>query len=439
MPDIINTIGELVAIPSIAVKGEGDMPFGENVYRALMYMLDLAQKDGFEVYNDQNFGGHIDFKGKGSEVIALVNHLDVVPEGDLKNWNSDPFKAEVRDGKLFGRGVLDNKGPLVICYYAMKALKDAGFMPERTVRLILGCDEETNWEGMDHYMKNVKADIAGGFSADADFPVIHAEKGIVQYWINIPLTRETSDRIVKLEGGTVMNAVPDSAVLAIKPGNAAGIDALITITSTGKTAHAAWPEKGENAISNLFSKIGKTDIDCEELMKLAEFYNEHIGYDVRGKKIGCGLTDEPSGELTFNVSRIEKHGCGIRIGVDIRFPVTYKEEDVRRGIEEVLAPYGYSLEIVKIQDPLYVPKDDPMVETLMDVYKECTGDVDAKPVVIGGGTYARAVPNTVAFGPVMPGDADLCHLPNEYMELSQIKKAAEIFIKAICELSRTGR
>ena len=153
MPDIINTIGELVAIPSIAVKGEGDMPFGENVHKALMYMLDLAQKDGFEVYNDQNFGGHIDFKGKGSEVIALVNHLDVVPEGDLNNWDSDPFKAEVRDGKLFGWGVLDNKGPLVICYYAMKALKDSGFMPERTVRLILGCDEETNWEGMDHYMK----------------------------------------------------------------------------------------------------------------------------------------------------------------------------------------------------------------------------------------------------------------------------------------------
>ena len=437
MPDLIRAIKELVSIPSVVSDAVDDMPFGKDVYDALKYMLEMAEKDGFEVFNDQNYGGHIDFRGKGSGVIALVNHLDVVPAGDISNWESDPFSAEVRDGKLFGRGVLDNKGPLLICYFAMKALKEAGYIPDKTIRLILGCDEETNWFGMDHYMENVRADIVGGFSADADFPVIHAEKGIVQYWINVPVMPETYDRIAELRGGTVMNAVPDRAVLKIKAGRDSRRDALVTISASGKTAHAAWPEKGENAISDLFSKLVKTDVDCEDLIGFAEFYNEHIGNDVHGTGMGCGFSDEPSGKLSFNVSKIEKSddGSAIRLGVDIRFPVTMTEEEVRRGIEEVIAPYGYGLELIKNQDPLYIPKDDPIVETLMNIYRECTGDEDAEPIVIGGGTYARAVPNTVAFGPVMPGDGDLCHLPNEYMELTQIGEAAKIYARAIYELS----
>ena len=481
--EMLESLKALVAIPSVASEAEGEAPFGKNVEAALDFMLKKAEADGFVTVNTDGFGGHIDFPGKTGEIVALVNHLDVVPAGAPENWSSPPFSMEIRDGKVYGRGVLDNKGPLLLCYYAMLALKDAGFVPEKTIRLILGCDEETKWQGMDYYMEHVQADIVSGFSADADFPVIHAEKGVTWYKIHVPIGKSIGSNdmslkagetvkvradslndnrilphLISIKGGSVMNAVPDMARAEISTGGCSdetlaplygaaekfekyGAELvengdMVTLMMPGVTAHAAWPEGGKNAISRICDVLSKVEFDDPAVNDFFAFYEDHIGYELHGEHMGCGLYDEPSGKLTFNVSTIESRIGEIVLGIDVRYPVTFTRQSVNGGVSAVLYFAGYKLEPIKHQEPLYKSPEDPLVRTLMEVYKKNTGDKEAKPIAIGGGTYARAVRNTVAFGPVMPGKADMCHQPDEFMEIEQMHMAGHIFADAIYELAK---
>jgi predicted dipeptidase len=181
--EMVETLRELCRFPSLAEATDpsAESPFGPAVQGALDYMLDKAARDGFAVKNVDNYGGHIDFPGKNAtaedpgDIVALVGHLDVVPVGDLSQWESDPFEMEIRDGKMYGRGTVDDKGPLLAAYFAVRALKEAGFVPEKTIRIMLGCDEETNWDGMEYYFEHMpRPDF--GFTPDADFPVLNGEK-----------------------------------------------------------------------------------------------------------------------------------------------------------------------------------------------------------------------------------------------------------------------
>ncbi len=475
--ELLETLKKLIAIPSVVGDADGDAPFGKHVQAALEFMHEKAKADGFDFLNVDNYGGHIDFCGKSDKIVAMVNHLDVVPAGERSNWVSDPFDMQIRDGKAYGRGTLDNKGPLILCYYAMRALKEAGFEPAKTIRLILGCDEETAWHGMDYYMEHVSADISAGFSADADFPVIYGEKGIVHYKIHVPIdnhtdkknddpaspntqtgSAETLPHLVSINGGSVMNAVPDKVTVkistaecsneallplynSIKKYESYGVSILqdndlMTIVMPGVTAHAAWPESGTNAVSRICEMLSDVEFDDPAVNEFFAFYEDHIGYELHGERMGCALEDEPSGKLTFNISTIESRPDEIVLGCDVRYPVTFTETNVRNGMSAILNPLGYKLETLKHQTALYRSPDDPIVATLMDVYKKNTGDAEAKPIAIGGGTYARAVPNTVAFGPVMPGTEDLCHQPNEFMALEQMRTAGHIFADALYELAK---
>ena len=158
--EMLQTLADLVAIPSVVSAPDGDYPYGAEVQKAYEFMMAKAEKDGFITNNVDNQGGHLDFPGKTDDLIAVVGHLDVVPAGDPANWNTDPFKAEIIDGKMYGRGTIDDKGPLLAGYYAVKALKEAGFEPTKTIRVMLGLDEETNWYGMEYYMEREKAPVA---------------------------------------------------------------------------------------------------------------------------------------------------------------------------------------------------------------------------------------------------------------------------------------
>ena len=430
--EMLQTLSDLVAIPSVVSEAEGDMPFGAEVQKAYDFMMAKAEADGFITKNVDNWGGHIDFPGKTDDLVAVVGHLDVVPAGDPANWNTDPFKTEIIDGKMYGRGTIDDKGPLLAGYYAVKALKEAGFEPEKTIRVMLGLDEETNWYGMEYYMEREKAPVAG-FSPDAEFPVIHGEKGMISFDLTkkIDLSADGDLRLVSLKGGTVSNAVPDSAKAVIEYNGK-----RTELTAKGVSAHASTPELGTNAISVIFDMLADKTFAQEDVNAIVEFFRDHLGFDIHGERMEIAFEDEPSGKLSLNVGIVDIENDLAKLVIDVRYPVTFTLEQVMEGVHKVCDPFGWEITENTGAGPLYKPADDPLVVTLMDIYRKYTGQADAKPITMGGATYARAVPNTVAFGPVFPGEVDLCHQPNEYIDIETMVTSTKIFAEALYQLAK---
>lgn len=456
--EMIRTLQELVQIKSVSAPEEGDMPFGQGVHDAYTYMMEKSSSEGFTVKNVDNYGGHADLPGSGEKVMGIVGHLDVVPEGS--DWDEEPYSGVIKDGFMYGRGTTDNKGPMVAGFYAMKAIKDCGVPMKDTVRLIYGLDEETGWKGMRYYLD--KVDMPDyGITPDADFPAIHGEKGILVFEIAKKFTNNVTAKGLELRsvtGGNAPNMVADAARAVVRDTSGAGYDELrekvarfreekqvkinckgvgksFEITTEGISAHGAKPELGLNAISVMMEFLGQLNFVNEDASVFVDFYNKHIGYEVNGESLGCGLEDEPSGKLVLNVGIIELDQEAVTLTINIRYPVTLSGDDVYEGIAKVVDPYD--LGIVKHKDdaPIFIPADDPMIETLMIAYKNHTGDVDSEPLVIGGGTYARAMKNVIAFGAMFPGEPDLMHQKNERISIDSLMKMTKIYAEAIYRLA----
>ena len=465
--EMIKTLQELLAIRSVSAEPSDDAPFGKGVQEAFEYMLKKAKDEGFETENVDHYGGHIEFggylldeageiEGTSEEIMGILGHLDVVPEG--KDWDFDPYGGEVVDDRIYGRGAIDDKGPTVAAFYAMKALKDAGIVPEKKVRLILGLDEETGWKGMDYYLKRVKHPDFG-FTPDGEFPAIHGEMGILIFDIVKKIGKTPANAkgvsLRSMSGGNAPNMVADHARAVIKADtydkireklaefknatgyqiNAKGIGKNLEITTLGVSSHGARPEKGLNAISILMKFFENIGFENEDLKDFIEFYNSHIGFELCGDSLGCGLEDQPSGKLILNVGMVTIDDESASLTINIRYPVTLGENQVYDSLLPVINQYNMGIVKKSHQAPIYLPKDDPMVCTLMDVYKEHTGDYKCEPMVIGGGTYARAVKNTVAFGADFPGEPELAHQKNEYITITNLVKCAKIFADAIFRLA----
>ena len=432
-------------------------PFGQGVQDAYELTMNAAKEMGFETENFQNYGGHIDF-GEGEEILGIIGHIDVVPAGD--GWEFQPYSGEIKDGYIYGRGTTDDKGPVVASLFAMKALKDAGYVPSKKVRLIIGLDEETNWFGLDHYLENVKEKPNFGFSPDGEFPVINGEKGIINFQLVKKLAGKTSKglQLSKLDGGSVVNMVPESARALVYREDGKyddiresakkyaedkgyklqvkGVGKSLEILAEGKAAHGASPEAGLNAISILFDFIGSLEFADEKLNDFLHFYNEYIGFNINGENIGCGFADEPSGKLTFNVGLASTDKESIKIGVNARMPLDKTDEDVYGGMAPFLDKYQIGVVKEKYNPPIFMDADTPMVKTMMEVYKNQTGDTEAKPMVIGGGTYSRAFDNMLAYGAMFPGEPDLMHQRNEKMNLESFDKMTKIYAETIYRLTQ---
>lgn len=467
--EMIEALQELIRIPSVAGPPvedprEGYLPFGPEVHQCYQAMLSRGARDGFLIRNVDNYGGHIEFGGHGTEkpeesnlsgeIVGILGHLDVVPEGE--DWDRDPFGGELIDGKIFGRGTSDDKGPVIAGYFAMKALKDIGFKPPRRVRLILGLDEETNWDGIRYYLEREEAPNLG-FTPDADFPVIHGEKGILIFEVAKKFSKSTLKglELRSLKGGNAANMVADHARALLRGEDyskvreileeyrketgyrvlAKGIGKSLEITAHGKSAHGARPEQGLNAISILMEVLGRLPLVQEDLLEFIEFYNRHIGFELNGKSFGCSLSDTVSGHLVLNVGTMKVDPEAARMVINIRYPVTYTAEEVYQTFLPLLNRHDYGILRMKHQPPIYFPEDHTIVRTLMEVYREQTGDREARPLVIGGGTYARAADNIVAFGMTFPGEEELAHQKNECISVESLLKAAAIYAEAIHRLS----
>ncbi len=425
---IVNDLSDFIEIKSVQTEAKRNMPFGKGVSEALKYILNYAQNMGLETTNLDNYIGYADW-GEGEEILGILCHIDVVPPGS--GWDTDPYNLEIKEDRYIGRGVLDDKGPTIQILNAIKYLKEKNIKPNKKVRVIFGTNEESGWKGINYYLKRMPApDIS--FTPDAEFPVIFAEKGILHLEFSYKKEMLPSE-IVKLEGGNAPNMVPNEAVAYIESDKdfieENGIEIIkqkdkTKIIAHGKSAHASLPQSGENAISKLMIYLNKNYDN-----KIFKFYNDKIGKSYNGEKINAGFEDEESGKLTFNTGMLNSTS----FSVDIRYPVSIDKNDLIRKIKSNLVS-EISLNIKMHKKPLYVNKKSKLVNSLMGVYKEITNEESA-PIAIGGGTYARAVDNAVAFGPLFPHEEEIAHQANEYVKKDSFFKSFKIYTRAIKTLT----
>ena len=406
----------LIAIDSVAMRDADEAhPYGKGPAEALAYVLELCRELGIATVDR---GGKVAWAeiGRGEEIVGILGHLDVVPVGD--GWTHDP-KGELVGDRLYGRGAVDDKGPVMAALFAMKAVQDSGVPLKRRVRLIFGQREEVgDWQDMAWYREHEQLP-AFGFTPDAEFPAIYGEKGILHYELTLPLKNSGLSRV---EGGDAANMVPGWA----RAEDAAGRK----YEAEGKSAHASTPEQGQNAISSLMRKLDEAGVDSA----LVRFYVNHIGADLHGERMGCAFRDEQSGQLTLNVGMVRTTENSVALTLDIRNPVTFREDQVRSAIETAAAPYGIAVRLIEDQPSVYLDRNGPVINAMLSVYRELTGDL-SDPKVIGGGTYARAMPGIVAFGPMRPGRECTEHQKDEYILLEDLFLTEEIYEKTIEKLA----
>jgi len=439
-PDIVKAVQESIRINSTADLPTEKMPFGTGPAAALQHALTLAENLGFHIENLHNAIGYAEF-GKGDEMIAILGHLDVVPA--IGPWKYPPFGGEVHDGILWGRGALDNKGPIIGALFAMKAIEASGVKLSRRIRVILGTNEESGSKDIYYYNSTQEAPVMG-FTPDASFPVIFAEKGILTLSLSKNLDqRNGSVKLRSLSGGTAANIVPDTAEAIVVYDNGA----TKKYEGFGRAAHGSTPEKGENAIINLLKQLEGLNF-CQDLKEFISTLIERIGGETNGLSMGIQMQDDKSGSLTLNLATINLTMDHENIGlaetipaqkinaiVNIRYPVTRNADEILQIITRHAFKSGVEAAIANHKEPLYVKEDSELIKKLQSVYEQSTGE-KAELLAIGGSTYAKAMKNIVAFGPIFPGQEDVTHQVNEHISIENLMKNIKIMAAAMYTLAQ---
>lgn len=474
LDNMIEKLSDLISFNSVSNEESTDPthPFGEECTKALKYTLSLANSLGFRTKNIENKCGYIEF-GEGEELVGIIGHLDVVPADISDGWTQDPFTATITDGKLFGRGSIDDKGPMIAALYAMKAILDSNVNLNKRVRLILGLNEEKSWKCINRY-KETEEFPTIGFSPDANFPAIYAEKGIISISLKHKFNIKGFDIIDIDCGNNAINVVPKYAAITLKyssklfrpvefesyqnPLFNMDIEVQnvskdeIKIISYGKAAHAAHPELGINAITNLVKYLcDRISISDEPNIKLLEkllhlgFFDFESPEFLSRKEIAYptefeddSVIQDESGILTSNVANLiyDKESEILEIKLNLRVPVTYSLDSIFLKYRK-LVEFFEDIEVTSLnrQEPLYVKQDSYLVKTLVNIFNN-KANMDAKPIAIGGGTYARAFENFISYGVTMPGEKDMCHQVDEFIKIDDLLLASKIYAEAIYELAK---
>ncbi len=450
--DIVKSTQKIIGFRSLKAQPEEGMPFGKAINDTLLYYLGLAESMGFETKNVDGYAGHVEY-GQGEEIIGVLVHLDVVPEGD--GWSCPPYSGHIANNRIYGRGTIDDKGPAISVLYALKAIKDSGVKLNKRIRIIAGLDEESGWACMEHYFQHEEKPVAG-FSPDADFPIINSEMGILIFSMEKDFAKDAGDGVVvrSIKGGHRPNMVPDYCEAVLKSGDAKALDAIekrlssfaadngynmqsesrqgeLTIKSYGISSHGSTPEKGQNAIAQMLLFLNSVSLGGEGAKEYIRDLAQKIGTETDGKSLGIDFVDEISGKLVFNLGQIELDQAGGKAVINIRYPIKYKGEYVLDQLKKALDGTGITLgDDIYDQPPLYVPEDNFMIQQLKKVYQEVTGE-KAELISIGGGTYARAIDNAVAFGPLFPGRPELAHEKDECIDIDDLVKMTQIYARAM--------
>lgn len=450
LPEIMETISKSVQIKTVLDVAVPGGPFGQGNKDCLEYVLSVADKLGFRTVNLDGYCGYAEI-GEGEEIVGIIGHLDVVPEGE--GWKVPAYSGALVDDEIWGRGTIDDKGPIIIALYVVKALMDKGFAFGKRVRVIFGCNEETGSKCMEHYLE-VDEPISYGVTPDSNFPVIFAEKSINNIFLSGEGRSHGKVKLTYLDGGIVINAVPDLCTFTLEAEGIVGKIQLCKAISAiskrlgknnikfsceskrgkavfavhGKAAHGSVPHHGVNAVS--YAIDGMCGVVDDDFVK---FYNTAIGTCVHGEKLGCFAEDE-YGKIAVNVGLCHYENGKFEVRVNSRLPFNTNSEKM---VEEIKATVGDSVkvELKSSSTGFKMDKDSPMIKALMNAYATVTGDYESQPICSAGGTYAREFNNCVAFGPEMEGYGEMIiHEPNERISLKAIEAIFNIYLKAFEDL-----
>lgn len=410
--EFLKDLAALVACRSALAPAEEGAPFGRGARRALDLFLGIAEKAGFATKNYDGYLGEVIW-GEGEE-FGIIGHLDVVPEGS--GWSVDPYALTEKDGKIFGRGVVDDKAPLLICLYALAALKREGIVPRRKFRLFAGCNEEAGWEDVAHFVATGGKFPKWGFSPDGNFPVSYAEKGPNAVTFRFPY----GGKFTEICGGTVVNAVcarveakgPIDEKLLSAHGLVAENGRIISV---GKAAHGSRPELGKNAILPLLKYMRDLGEDVGDIIKY--LFDDALGITAIGNE---------TGHATLSPDIISLENGALTLIADFRVPAKMKAEDFLPLFDKT--GFDYDIEIKRASQ--YVPEDSPTVQALLAAYNAVTGE-RAAPVSLGGATFASVFECGVAFGPEFEGRKTAIHEPDEHMLASDPDDFYAIYYRAI--------
>ena len=438
---LLRDIAALVSVNSVESTPAEGAPFGAGARAALDKTLELAAGMGLATRNCENYIGYAELPGAEAEkYLATICHVDVVPEGN--GWTQDPFQMQIRDGWLIGRGVADDKGPMVVTLYALKFLKEQETALRYPIRALIGDNEETSMRDVDYYLKNYPAPVFC-FTPDAEFPVCNGEKGHFGAELVSPVC---NGEIKAFEGGVANNAVPDRASALVetditKLKNAPNITLEpegngVRIRGWGKSGHAAMPEGTVNAIGLVVNYLLDNDL-CNETERAYLEALKKLHASTAGTGLGIDCADGPFGPLTVIGGRIYMKDGHIVQTMDSRYPTCTTGEEMAEKIRQAIGT-GAALEHVESAEPFYIGADTPAIKACIDTYNEVTGE-NATPFTMGGGTYARYFPYAVSFGPehndmVLPAFGGPMHGANEAAPIDKLLEALKIYILALLRL-----
>lgn len=406
----------LLAIPSVAEHGREGFPYGPGPAQALNCVLALCEGLGFRVRNADGRYGYAEI-GQGRELIGVLGHLDVVEAGT--GWHYPPFGGTVDRGRLYGRGTVDDKGPTVAALFAAwdlaREYAARGETLPKRIRFLFGQTEEKGrWTDMEAYLA-AEEPFSCGFTPDGDFPAIYCEKTILVVKLTSPLL---GSGLLEAQGGTAYNVVPDRCAVGTAGGR---------FEAVGRPAHGSVPWEGENAIDRCMAQL------AEQGNSFAAAYRDLFGGDVYGEKLGIACASPHSGPLSLNVGTLRTEGEQILLTLDIRCPETVPGEGVIRTLTAAVNRRGFTVLPVHPQKGVYLDKDGPVMQALLRAYRDVTGDL-REPLAIGGGTYARAMENIIAFGPHFPGTLCCEHQSDESISLEELGQLRRIYKGALRNL-----
>lgn len=461
--EILDDLAEIVAIPSVYSTPEDGAPYGKACLAALEWFVSKARAYGLTAELIDGYCAYAEV-GSGKECIGILGHLDVVPAGN--GWSGDPFKMIEENGKVYGRGVGDDKGAVVVCLHALKTLKAENVPLKRRVRLIVGADEERGSSCIRHYLRSGGEVPVMSFVPDSEFPVINSEKGIAHIILEFK-DKKFADSVKYVSGAECANAVPDKATVTLDRDGAlykefvracggtptaelfktrpaaqavaasgARFDDYeiytagdVTVAALGTAEHASTPEKGDNALWKLIGLLSAySDVIGSDWLKLV---NEYVCAPDAAERLGVYVDDAKSGKTTMCLSQAELVGDTLKLLIDFRLPLGVTADFVAQKLHEKT---GCNAVVRDYHENLYIPEDAPLIKALLGVYRRITGDM-TPPLQVGGGTYARELPNAVAFG-CTPMDIDInMHRADENFPVAQLFKNYEIYLAAAKELA----
>ena len=451
--EMIEDLKTLVRIDSQRGRAEEGKPFGDGPAKAIAAAEGLMKQYGLQTTNYDNYVVTGDF-GTQEKALDILAHLDVVPV--TEDWTvTEPFQPKVVDGRIYGRGTADDKGPAIAALYALRAIRELGLPMKKSVRLILGSDEECGSGDLEYYYAK-EQEAPYTFTPDADFPLINIEKGSFKGEFSADFPAEDAKAyVVSFTSGDKVNVVPARATLVVAGVEVAVVeeaaarvttqtnvafttesqaDGTVKVSARGVAAHASTPAEGKNALTATLRLITALPLDATKGLTALLGLEALFPYeDTCGKQAGIDRENEESGALTLCFSIMDYTPEHLHAIFDARLPIGCTKENTSYPVKEALAQYGITLDNDELREPHCVPGDSWFVQTLLGSYERYFGK-KGKALSTGGGTYVHELERGVAFGCMVPEVDNHMHGDDEFMEIEMLLRSAKIFADAILKI-----